>query len=140
MMRADIVKAIQDLLRTTGAFSTVCGIGSDKPTYPLARVWANGCPQKNIENTPQAMIDLRVAVQIETNPVVDQDGNSDETLLYDLVDRAFKALHDAKLPGKGSLPLIVHDHPGLSAYEQSKPLVYLMQVSVRVVPEAFSIS
>lgn len=139
-MRADIVKSIQDLLRATGVFSTVCGIGSDKPTYPLARVWANGCPQTNIENSPQAMIDLRVAVQIETHPVVDQDGNTDETALYDLVDRAFEALHDAKLPGKGSLPLVAHDHPGLSAYEQSKPLVYLMQVSVRVVPGEFSIT
>ncbi len=139
MMRADIVKSIKGLLRGTGKFSTVCGIGSDKPTYPLARVWANGCPKDNIENSPQAMIDLRVAVQIETHPVVDQDGNSDETALYDLVDQSFKALHDAKLPGKGSLPLIAYDHPGLSAYEQSKPLVYLMQVSVRVVPEAFSI-
>lgn len=140
MMRADIVKSIQDLLRATGVFSTVCGIGSDKPTYPLARVWANGCPPKNIENNPQAMIDLRVAVQIETYPVVDQDGNSDETALYDLVDRAFGTLHEVKLPGKGSLPLIVYDSPGLSAYEQSKPLVYLLQVSVRVVPGEFSIT
>lgn len=140
MMRADIVGAIQELLRATGVFSRVCGIGSDKPSYPLAKVWANGCPQKNIENRPQAMIDLRVAVQIETHPVLDQDGNSDETVLYDLVDSAFKALHNVELPVKGSLPLIVYDNPGLSAYEQSKPLVYLMQVSVRVVPEAFSIS
>lgn len=140
MMRADVVKAIQDLLRATGVFSTVCGIGSDKPAYPLARVWANGCPQTNIENSPQAMIDLRVAVQIETYPVLDLDGNSDETGLYDLVDSTFNALHDVKLPGKGSLPLIVYDHPGLSAYEQAKPLVYLLQISVRAVPEAFSIT
>ena len=140
MMRADIVKSIQGLLRATGVFSTVCGIGSDKPTYPLARVWANGCPPKNIENNPQAMIDLRVAVQIETHPVVDQDGNSDETALYDLVDRAFKALHNVRFSGKGSLPLIVYDNPGLSAYEQSKPLVYLMQVSVRVIPASFSLT
>jgi len=140
MMRADIVNSIRGLLRATGVFSTVCGIGSDKPTYPLARVWANGCPQTNIEKRPQAMIDLRVAVQIETHPAVDQDGNTDETALYDLVDRAFGALHEVRFPGKGSLPLIVYDYPGLSAYEQSKPLVYLMQVSVRVVPGAFLIT
>ncbi len=139
MMRADIVNIIKGLLDGTGVFATVCGIGSEKPKYPLVRVWANGCPQKNMENIPQAMIDLRVAVQIETYPAADANGNTDETTLYDLVDRSFKALHDAKLPGKGSLPLIVYDHPGLSAYEQSKPLVYLMQASVRVVPEAFSI-
>lgn len=140
MMRADIVKSIQGLLRGTGLFSTVCGIGSDKPTYPLARVWANGCPAKNIDNSPQAMIDLRVAVQIETHPAIDEDGNTDETALYDLVDRSFIALHNVRFSGKGSLPLIVYDNPGLSAYEQSKPLVYLMQVSVRVVPASFSLT
>jgi len=138
MMRADIVNSIKGLLEATGVFSSVCGIGSEKPGYPLVRVWANGCPQTNIENSPRAMIDLRVAVQIETHPVLDSNGNSDEAGLYDLVDSAFKALHNMKLPGKGSLPLIVFDHPGLSTYEQSKPLVYLIQVSVRVVPEAFS--
>lgn len=139
-MRADIVGAIQGLLTATGAFSTVCGIGSDKPTYPLARVWANGCPATNIENTPQAMIDLRVAVQIETHPVIDADGNTDETKLYDLIDTTFNALHNVLLPGRGAKHLVVYDHPGLSAYEQSKPMVYLMQVSVRVLPELFSLT
>lgn len=138
MMRADIVNAIKGLLVDTGVFTSVCGISSEKPGYPLARIWANGCPQINIENRPQAMIDLRVAVQIETFPVLDPDGNSDETVLYNLVDSAFEALHNVALPGRGLLPLIVHDHPGLSVFEQSKPLVYLMQVSVRVVPQAFS--
>lgn len=141
MMRADLVGTIQELLRATGAFSTVCGIGSDKPTYPLARVWVNGCPANgNLNDTPKARIDLRVAVQIETNPVKDADGNTDESTLYDLVDRTFLALHNVKLPGKGSQPLIVHDHPGLQGYEQSKPVVYLLQVSARVIPASFSMT
>jgi len=141
MMRADIVKAIQDLLRATGAFSTVCGIGSDNPTYPLARVWANGCPANgNLNDSPKARIDLRVAVQVETNPVKDADGNTDESALYNLVDQSFMALHNVKLPGKGSQPLSVHDHPGLQGYKQAKPVVYLLQVSVRVIPASFSLT
>lgn len=141
MMRADIVKAIQGLLRATGVFSAVCGIGSDKPVYPLARVWANGCPANgNLNDAPTARIDLRVAVQIETCPEKDADGNTDESELYDLVDHAFKVLHNIKLPGKGSQPLIVHDHPGLQLYEQTKPMVYLLQVSVRVMPATFSLT
>lgn len=140
MMRADIVGAIQELLRATGVFSRVCGIGSDKPAYPLARVWANGCPAKNLDDAPKPRLDLRIAVQIETNPVKDADGNTDERALYDLVDRAFLALHNVKLPGKGSQPLIVHDHPGLQLYEQAKPMVYLLQVSARVMPASFSLT
>lgn len=141
MMRADVVNVIQELLRATGVFSTVCGIGSDKPVYPVARVWANGCPLNgNLNDAPKPRIDLRVAVQIETNPVKDADGNTDESALYDLVDQAFMALHNIKLPGKGSQPLIVHDHPGLQLYEQTKPMVYLLQVSVRVMPASFSLT
>jgi len=140
MMRSDIVGAIQGLLTSTGAFSTVCGIGSEKPVYPLARVWANGSQQPNLENTPQAMLDLRVAVQIETMPVVDAFGNTDESTLYNLVDATFAAIHNVLLPGRGAKHLIVLDNPGLSAYEQSKPMVYLLQVSVRVLPDVFSLT
>ncbi len=141
MMRADIVKSIQGLLRATGVFSTVCGIGSDKPTYPLVRVWANGCPANgNLNDSPKARIDLRVAVQIETTPAKDANGNTDESALYDLVDQSFMALHNVKLPGKGSQPLVVHDHPGLQGYEQAKPAMYLLQVSVRVIPSSFSLT
>lgn len=141
MMRSDIAQAIKDMLAATGKFGTVCGLGSDKPTYPLVRAWINGCPKDgNINNTPDALIDLRVAVQIETWLPKDDDGNSIDTTLYDLVDTAFAALHDKKLPGRGSLPLITYDHPGLGGYSSDGPAVYTMQVSVKVAPQHFSIT
>lgn len=141
MMRDDIAQAIKGMLAATGMFGAVCGLGSDKPAYPLARVWINGCPRDgNIDNTPDALLDLRVVVQIETWLPKDNDGNSIDTALYDLVDTAFAGLHNKKIPGKGTLPLIAYDHPGLGAYSSDGPAVYTIQVSVRVAPQHFSIT
>lgn len=140
-MRNEVAEAIKGLLLATGQFGAVLGLGSDKPSYPLARVWVNGSPRdNNINGAPNTLIDLRVAVQIETHLGKDDDGNSIDATLYGLVDTAFDALHNAKLPGRGSLPLIVYDHPGLGAYSSDGPAVYTMQVSARVMPETFSLT
>ena len=139
MMRADIANAVKDILSGTGAFATVSGIGCDKPSYPLARVWIPGCPKENLDNAPQARIDLRVAVQVETF-LTESNGLTDDAPLYDLVDTAFAALHNQQLPGRGSQPLIVYDSPGLGEYRSDGPAVYLLQVSVRVLPDAFSLT
>ncbi len=140
MMRSDIAHAIKEKLITLGIFSTVCGLGSDKPSYPLARVWIPGCPKENLDNKPEARIDLRVALQLETWLQKDQNGNSIDGPLYDLVDQAFAALHNYKLTGKGSQPLEVHDFPGISTYNSDGPTIYLLQISARVMPRSFSLT
>lgn len=139
MMRADIVTVIKNSLSGLGVFATVCGIGSDKPVYPLARVWIPGT-KDNLDNAPQARIDLRAVVQIETWLEKDADGNSIDGPLYDLVDSVFSALHGLQMPGRGSQPLIVYDSPGLGEYGNDRPATYLLQVSARVIPEAFSLT
>jgi len=140
-MRSEIAETIKSLLMATGKFAAVVGIGADKPAYPLARVWINGSPKdSNINDSPDALIDLRVAVQIETWLPKDEQGDSVETVLYEMVDAAYLALHNAKLPGKGiARPLICLDHPGMTAYAHDSPAVYTMQVSVWVAPRHFSI-
>ena len=140
MMRADIADVIKGQLVGLGIFGTVCGMGCDKPAYPLARVWIPGCPKENLDNTPQARIDLRVALQLETWLKKDDDGNSIDAPLYDLVDQVFAALHDYKMAGKGSQPLVVHDFPGLGEYNSEGPTVYLLQISARVIPRTFSLT
>lgn len=138
-MRADIVDVIKNSLGGLGVFATVCGIGSDKPTYPLARVWIPGT-KDNLDNAPQARIDLRAVVQIETWLEKDDDGNSIDGPLYDIVDSVFSALHGMQIPGRGSQPLIVYDSPGMGEYGADRPAIYLIQVSARVIPEAFSLT
>jgi hypothetical protein len=140
-MRSDLAQAIKDLLAATGQFGSVIGLGGDQPVYPLARVWIKGCPKAdNLENRPEAMLDLRVIVRIEARLAKDGDGNSIDGPLYDLADTAFNALHNIKLPGKGSLPLVVYDHPGLRAYNSDGPAAHTMQVSARVLPQSFSLT
>jgi hypothetical protein len=139
-MRADIADTIKSTLSGLGVFGAVCGLTADKPIYPLARVWIPGCPKDNLDNAPQARIDLRVAVQIETHLERDADGNSIDGSLYDLVDQVFAALHGLQLPGRGSQPMIVYDSPGLSGLGESGQAVYMLQVSVRVIPELFSLT
>ncbi|ADW16383.1 hypothetical protein Despr_0194 [Desulfobulbus propionicus DSM 2032] len=140
MMRAEISDAIKGRLSSLGVFGSVCGLVADKPVYPLAKVWAPGCPKENLDNSPQARIDLRVAVQIETHLERDADGNSIDSPLYNLVDQVFSTLHGLQLPGRGSQPMIVFDSPGLSGFGDSGQAVYLLQVSVRVMPELFSLT
>lgn len=139
MMRSEIASFIKAALSDVGVFSSVVGIGSDKPVYPLARVWIPGT-KDNLDNAPQARIDLRVAVQIETWLEKDDDGNSIDGPLYDLVDTVFTALHGLQMTGRGSQPLIVHDSPGLGEYGSDRPAIYLLQVSARVMPETFSLT
>jgi hypothetical protein len=141
MMRAEIAQEIQKLLAATGQFKAVLGLGSDKPEYPLARVWVSGgLKDANIENRPEAFIDLRVVLQIEIWLAKDDDGNSIDGPIYDLVDVSFNALHGKKLPGKGSQHLIVYDFPGLIEYKSDAPAVYTIQVSARVLPKQFSLT
>lgn len=141
-MRADLVGAIRGILSGTRAFASVCGLSSDKPAYPLARVWCQGTPEKNLDNAPQARIEIHFGVQIETVLAKDGDGNSIDGPLYDLADTAFNAMHGYQLPGRGSQKLIVYDSPGLSSFksEGPGPAVYLMTVTVRVIPENFSLT
>ena len=138
-MRKEIVDYIKDRLTETGKYKEVCGLGSKTPEYPLARVWAPGCAEPNPDNRPEARIDLRIAVQIETILREDKNGNSVDGGLYDLVDAAFAALQNLKLPGKGSQPLIVYDSPGLGEYKTDGPAVYTLQVSIRVILPVFSL-
>lgn len=140
MMRADITSAIKSIIKNAGVFGMVCGLDSSKPVYPLARVWVPGCPKDNQDNSPQARIDLRIAVQIETLLERDSDGNTIDGPLYDLVDTVFSALHNKSLTGRGSQPLIVYDSPGLAGFQNDSPVVYLLQVSARVIPESFSLT
>ena len=139
MMRSDIASVIKTALSGIGVFSAVVGVGSDKPQYPLARVWIPGT-KENLDNAPQARIDLRAAVQIETWLDKDDDGNTIDGPLYDLVDQVFAALHGLQLPGRGSQPLVVYDSPGLGEYGSDRPVIYLLQVSARVLPDAFSLT
>lgn len=139
-MRKELVSYIKTVLTNTGKFSTVCGLGSDKPKYPLVRVWVPGTPPQNLDNDPQARIDLRIAVQIETMLEKDAEGNTIDGPLYDLVDETFSALHGALPQGAGIQPFIVYDSPGLGEYASDSPAVYLMQVSARVIPEAFALT
>jgi len=140
-MRKEIVSIVQAMLTASGAFAKVAGIRTDRPLYPLARVWIPGSTDKPIDTLPQALLDLRVAVQVETAIEMDADGNSLEGPLYDLVDAVFSALHAQFLPGvkSGAHPLIVFDSPGIGEFNPDGATAYLLQVSVRVVPAAFTL-
>lgn len=139
-MRSDIVAAIQTRLTATGVFSAVCGLSSDKPAYPLARVWYHGA-KENINNEPLTEISSQIGVQIETVLEKDASGNSIDGPLYDLVDAAFNSLSEYKLPGKGHRQFIVMDSPGLQVFQMdSGPAVYLLTVFVRVIPDKFSLT
>lgn len=139
-MRSDIVTAIQEKLTAAGDFSMVCGLHSDKPAYPLARVWYQGA-RENLDNEPQARLNSNIGVQIETVLEKDENGNSVDGPLYDLVDTAFNALHNYKLPGAGSQNLWVYDAPGLSGFKADDgPSIYLLTVTARVIPESFSLT
>ena len=138
-MRSEIVDAIKGILSGTNKFGSVIGLGSDRPKYPLARVWLNGTPRdENLNDAPASLLELRAAVQIETWVAKDEDGNTDESGLYDLVDVVFDSLQNVKLPGAGSMPMVVYDHPALGAYSNEGPAVYTMQVSIRVSPQYFT--
>lgn len=146
-MRSEIVEAVKAVLLDTGVFAGVCGLSADKPVFPLVRVWSQGTRgDNNLDNDPQARVDLLLGVQIETWLEKDAAGNSVDKPLYDLVDAAFNALHNYKLPGRGSQKLIVHDSPGLDSFDTKKgqeatgDAVYRMTVSVRVIPENFSLT
>lgn len=139
-MRSDLVAAIKAKLTATGVFTTVCGLSSEKPSYPLVRVWYQGA-KENMDNSPQARLNSNLGVQIETNLVKDVNGDSVDGPLYDLIDAAFSALHNCELPAIGIQKLIVLDSPGLSEYKaDSGPAIYLLTVSARVIPEAFSLT
>ncbi len=139
-MRSEIVTAVKDRLADTGVFSTLCGLSSDKPSYPLCRVWYHG-GKENINNEPLTEIPSRIAVQIETVLEKDEDGNSIDGPLYDLVDAAFNSLSEYKLPGKGHGQFIVLDAPGIQEFKaDSGPAVYLLTVLVPVVPKYFTLT
>ena len=139
-MRADIVAAVQARLAGLAEVAMVCGLGVEKPAYPLVRVWAKGTPESNLDNAPQARIDLRLVVQIETYLETDEDGRTDETALYGAVDAVFTVLHGYQLPGRGSQPIIMFDHPGLLDLDADKRAIYQLQASVRVLPDLFSLT
>lgn len=141
-MRSELVATIKALLTATEKFSTVCGMHSDKPAYPLARVWHHGSP-KNLDDTPQARIVTNLGVQIETILKKDAAGNSIDKPLYDLVDAAIAALHNVRPAGAGIQPLIVYDAPGMDAFQEKtdgSPAIYLLTVTARVIPETFALT
>lgn len=139
-MRPELVTAIQVKLVATGVFSMVCGLHSDKPSYPLARVWYQGV-KDNINNEPLTEITSAIGVQIETVLEKDVNGNSIDGPLYDHVDTAFNALSEHKLPGKGHRQFIVLDHPGLQDFKiDGGPAAYLLTVFARVIPDKFTLT
>lgn len=139
-MRSEIITAVQALLASTGVFSMVCGMHSDKPDYPLCRVWYQGV-KGNISDKAITEISASIGVQIETVLAKDDNGNSIDAPLYSLVDTAFDALSEYKLPGKGSQQFIVMDSPGLQEFQaDSGPAAYLMTVIARVVPGYFTLT
>lgn len=139
-MRSEIVSAIQARLAASNAFAQVCGLHSDKPSYPLVRVWYHGT-KENINNEPLTEITSSIGIQIETVLEKDAVGNSVDAPLYDLVDAAFNSLSEFKLPGRGHRQFIVLDQPGLQEFQiDSGPAVYLLTILVRVVPGKFSLT
>ena len=141
-MRSEIVDAIKALLTETEEFETVCGMHSDKPSYPLVRVWYQGAP-KNLDDSPQARIVANLGIQIETILKKDLNGDSIDGPLYDLVDVAFNALHNVKIDANGIQPLIAYDSPGMDGFQEKTdggPAIYLLTVTARVIPESFSLT
>lgn len=141
-MRKELVASIKAALVASGAFSKVTGLGAEKPTYPLVRVYIPGSKDENLDNSPQVRLDMRVAVQIETNLETDANGDTLDGPLYDLVDSVFSTLQNIVPPGIkcGVQPLAVLDSPGLGAFNQEGPTVYLLQVATRVIPATFSLN
>jgi hypothetical protein len=138
-MRSDVVTAVKGRIEAIPEIAMVSGLGVDKPKYPLVRVWAKGTPAENLDNSPQARIDLRLVIQVETFLETVNDATVDDGL-YDAVDAVFAALHGHLLPGRGSQPIIVYDNPGLLNFDADKRVVYQLQASVRVMPGQFALT
>ena len=139
-MRAEVVDAVIEriLQKSGGKIAMAAGLLVESPKYPLVRVWAK-CAPENLDNSPQARIDLRLVVQVETFIEV-VDGFTNEKGLYDAVDSVFFALHGHRIPGGGTQRIIVYDTPGLLDFDSDKRAIYQMQASVRVVPDNFSLA
>lgn len=138
-MRSDVVTAVKGIIESTDGVAVVSGLGAYKPKYPLVRVWAKGTPEGNLNDPPNARIDLRLVIQVETFLEVVDDVTVDDGL-YDVVDAVFLALNGAQLTGRGSQPIIVYDNPGLIDFDADKRATYQMQASVRVMPGQFALT
>lgn len=143
-MRREIGEEIRQVLRDSGLFAKVCGLDTVKPLYPLIRVWAHSSAgadrvDQNY-NDPPPYLDLRYLLQIETELQKDEaSGDSIDGPIYDLVDALYVLLHRARLLGEGIEPFTILDTPGMLGYEKEGPVIYMLTLSVRVVPKLFQL-